>query len=763
MDSVYTITSIKSRFTNKILASTAISLMILATPFVASAQSSNSNETIPPIDSENSVRSSGFDEIVTTARRVSENLQTTPVAVTSLSGEMLETRQITDVNAIQYSAPNVTIEPLNGNSGASVSIRGMAGVENTSASDPAVGIYVDGVYSARSSLGFLELVDIERVEVLRGPQGTLFGRNTTGGALVLTTPEPNGEFGGKLTGRVAEYDTKEVFGFANIPLAGDQAAARISFKHAEHDGYGKSLYNDYELADMNSDYFRGVVKIDPDNEKWDVTFSGDWYNRKGNGAIAALTDVDPAGPAGAFLGYNQYIADDFYANFTSTEQFEDIEAKGVSATVNYDLGDVQLKSISAWRSVFNNILTDVDGTPNPQIAGPVFELPSPPLPVPGIFIPTGVEFEQTNDQDRQITQELQLFGSLGDVKWIVGGFYFNEHNTDITVSSTANTFGEIENDSYAIYGQADYDLNDDLTFNAGLRYTWDSRALNLGLESPGGASCTLSQTDAPGVCLLSREVKYDYLSYDLGLNYDITNSIFSYIKTSRATRAGGFNHRVIAPAYEPERVTNYEVGLKSQLFNNKVRANLAAFYMDYDNVQRTAVIVIGNAPTASTTNAAKAKVTGIEAELDFILTDYFSFGGSVGLLNPTYSEFMDNGRDRSDEPFTYAADYTYNVYATATAPLSFGEVQLHADYGYKGDVYFDTVDLDRDVQKGYGLLNIRAALKLDKPNVEFAVFGKNVTNEEYNTYILDLNNSLGYTSAFRGTPGYWGAEATVRF
>ncbi|RZV40989.1 MAG: TonB-dependent receptor, partial [Acidimicrobiales bacterium] len=660
-------------------------------------------------------------------------------------------------------APNITIEPLNGNSGASVSIRGMAGVENTSASDPAVGIYVDGVYSARSSLGLLELVDVERVEVLRGPQGTLFGRNTTGGALVITTPDPDGDLSGRLTGRFGEYNTAEVLGHVNVPLAGEEAAARISFKHAEHDGYGQSLFNGYELANLNSDYIRGVVKIAPEKEKWDITLAGDWFNRQGNGPIAALTDVNPAGLSGAFLGYAQYISDDFYSNFTATEQFEDITAKGVSAVINYDLGDVQLKSISAYRSVFNNILADIEGTPNPQIAGPAFVLPSPPLPVPGIVIPTGIQYEQTNDQDRQLTQELQLYGKHNNLQWIVGAFYFTESNTDLTQSSTANTIGDIENDSYAIYGQGDYALSDKLTLNAGLRYTWDERNLDMGIFSPGGAVCTLAQTNSPGECVLSRTVKYDYLSYDLGINYEFNDSIFGYAKTSRATRAGGFNHRVIAPAYEPERVTNYEFGLKTQLLDNKVRANLAAFYMDYDNVQRTAVIVVGNTPTASTTNAAKAKVTGIEAEVDVVLNDYFSFGGSLGLLDPSYDEFMDAGRDRSDEPFTYAADYTYNVYATATAPLSFGEFVLHADYGFKGDIYFDTVDLDRDLQEGYGLLNVRAALKFEDMNLELAVFGKNVTNEEYNTYILDLNNSLGYTTGFRGTPGVWGAEATVRF
>jgi iron complex outermembrane recepter protein len=722
-------------------------------------------EEVPAAQEETADTSKRLETVTVSARRVETNLQTTAVAVTALGAEALDTRQINDVNAIQYNAPNVTIQPLNGNSGASVSIRGMAGVENTSASDPAVGIYVDGVYSARSSLGLLELVDVERVEVLRGPQGTLFGRNTTGGALNITTPTPDGEFGGRLTGRLGEYDTRDILGHINLPISGENVAARISFKHGEHSGYGQSEYTGRELADLESNFLRGVLRIAPEGSPWDLTLAADTFKREGNGPIAALVDVNPAGLSGAFLGYAQYISTDFYSNFSATDQFEDVSANGVSATLNWDLGGTNFKSITALRSVRNHILADIEGTPNPQIAGPAIVLPSPPLPVPGIVIPTGIQYEQDNDQDKQFTQELQLTGRTGQLTWIAGAFYFTEHNDDLTTSSTAVTVGEIENDSVAVYVEGDFAFSDVLSLTAGLRYTQDDRSLVMGVLAPGGAACTLpaAELDAPGSCQISRSVDYDYLSYNLGLNYQINEDMFAYAKTSRATRAGGFNHRIFAPAYEPEEVTNYEIGLKTELFDNRVRANFSAFLMDYQNVQRTAVVVIGGAPTATTTNAAEASVPGFEAELDVIANDYFSFGGSLGWLDPEYDTFDDNGRDRSGEPFTYSADYTYNVYATATMPLSFGDLVLHADYGFKGDTYFDTVDLDRDVQEGYGLLNLRAALQFDKHNLELAIFGKNVTDEEYNTYILDLNNSLGYTTAFRGTPSVWGAEATVRF
>lgn len=727
-----------------LLGNVAVALAILP-------QSAAAQEVVVAVD-----RNVGFDEIVVTARRVEENLQTTPIAVTALSADILKVRQINDVNAIQYSTPNVTIEPLTGNSGAGISIRGMAGVENTSASDPAVGIYVDGVYSARSSLGFLELVDVEQVEVLRGPQGTLFGRNTTGGALNITSPTPEGEFGGRLTARLGEYDTREVLGHVNVPLKGEEVAARIAFKHAEHSGYGYNAYLDRELADLNTNFMRGTLRFAPENSNWDLTVFADYFNRKGNGPVGALFAVNPTGRAEALgLGYGNYLSDDFQTSFSGTETFEDISAKGISATLNIDFGSVQLKSISALRNVKNHVNVDIDGTPYPELA--------PTVPI------SGISFEQANEQDYQLSQEFQFFGGGDKLDWIVGLYAFSEKNNDATISTTAITKGNTKNESYAVYGEGNYELTDKMSFNAGLRYTLDRRAIISTLLRTDGVTCTLpaAQRDpAPAVCTLSRDVEFDYLSYNAGLDYNFTGSIFGYVKTSRANRAGGFNHRQIGPPYRPERVTNYEVGLKSQLLDNRLRVNLSVFHMKYDDVQRTAGIFVNGVPTTTTVNAAKATVRGFEAEIDFIANDYFTIGGSLGLIDPAYDTFIDVQRgipvDRSAEPFTYTADKTFSVYATGTFPVSFGELILHADYGYKGDIYFKPNDA-QGLQEGYGLVNLRAALQLDDSGVEFAVFGKNVGNTEYNSYQQDQYNSLGFATGFRGAPSVWGAEVTVQF
>lgn len=684
----------------------------------------------------------GFGMIIVTARRTEEDLQTTPVAVTALNVAMLETRQITDVSSLQYNAPNVVVQPLLANTGVGISIRGQAGIENTSASDPAVGIYVDGVYTARSSMGFLDLVDVQRVEVLRGPQGTLFGRNTTGGALNITTPRPTGDFSGRLTGRYGNYNAWDVSGHANVPLQGDSLALRVSFKHGEHDGYGQSVVTRRELADQNSDYVRGVLLVAPEEANWSLLLSGDYFNRKTLGPIQAITEIRPGSPADVAFGFGNFISDNFYDSFTASPTSDDTTAKGVSLTGEIELGDITLKSISSYRMTENFIVGDLDGSPLPLI-----------------------EFTQNNKQNHQITHELQAFGSTGPVKWIAGGFFITEKNEDLTISTTAITAGRFKNTAYALFGQAEVSLTDALKASVGLRYSWDKRSAVQDITNADGTTCIMPITDAPATCVLSRSANFDYLSYNFGLNYQLTDDIFVYANTSRATRSGGFNSRVITPAFNPETVTNYELGLKATLLNGHMRMNIAAFYTDYENVQRTTVRLnpITNLPVGSTTNAAKAHIPGLEAEVSILPLKNLEIGGSLGILDPTYDEFSDNSGDRTGEPFTYTSTLTYNLYATAHIPTSIGEVTLHADYAYKSEIFYDTANIALNRQPGYGLLNVRAGLKLDSPDIEFALYAKNLTQKHYNTYIFDVYNTFGYNMAFRGTPRTWGGEVTFRF
>ena len=250
---------------------TAAAVLLAATcltaPSLSWAQTATAQPPAPETSTSADTReedTTQVEEVIVTARRVQEDLQTTPVAVTAITGQALERQQITNVETLQYSVPNLTVTPLLGGTGSAITIRGQVGAENVSSVDQAVGVYVDGVYIARSSGGLLDLVDVERVEVLRGPQGTLFGRNTTGGAINIVSPDPAAEFSGRLTGRVGNYGLREVQGAVNIPFVGDQFGARVSFRHNEHDGYGESLTTGQDLADADSDFLRFVIRADLD-------------------------------------------------------------------------------------------------------------------------------------------------------------------------------------------------------------------------------------------------------------------------------------------------------------------------------------------------------------------------------------------------------------------------------------------------------------------------------------------------------------------
>jgi len=702
-------------------------------------------------------------DIVVTARRTSEQLQKTPVAVTALTGETLTQRNVTDIYALQFSAPNLSVSPLIFNSGAAVTIRGQVNVENQSNSDPAVAIYVDGVYVARSSGGLMDLVDVERVEVLRGPQGTLFGRNTTGGALNIVTPDPTGEFGGFLTGTYGNYDLFEASGALNVPIAGDEAGLRISFKHSQNSGYGRNAYLNTRLADMNKEFVRAKLKIAPDGAAWSLLLSGDYSEWENNGPVAALIAVRPGSPAtnlpivapvrpGDTLG--NYISNDFYTSYAGNSTPSKNKVWGGSAILDVDLGGVQFKSTSALRGTDVNYFTDNDGTPY-------------------IVIATEAELKQKY----QLTQELQLSGGNDNLSWIGGLFYFDEKNEDgnpflLNLSPIGPPTGINQaftrNRSIAGYAQATYKITPELRITGGLRYTQDKRKVDLRNRRVNG-TCILNTVDVAGTCRATQKGTFDYLSYTLGLDYQAADDLFLYAKTSRAYRAGGFNIRSIGPSFEPERVTDYEFGFKADIVPRRLRANVAAFYSDFNNVQRTVNIVdqfSGNT-SALIQNAAKASLMGVELEVNAMPIPGLELSGNLGYTEPSYGRYVDpaSGADLSGTPYTYLSRVSYNVGATYTAPVGFGDLIAHVDYGFQSRRYFAANPglYDLDGQAGFGLLNGRLTVRLEEPAIDVALWGRNIANKKYDTYRLDFYNALGTVIAFRGTPRTYGISATYRF
>jgi iron complex outermembrane recepter protein len=751
------------------------------------------------------------EEIVVTARRTEENLQRTPVAVTATTGAALERAQINRVDQLQNIAPGLVIQPAVAQPGsAAFALRGQSSPDGLIGVDQAVGVYVDGVYVARSSGALFNFVDVERVEVLRGPQGTLFGRNTTGGAINLITRKPTGVFEGMVRGRIGNYDAWETTAVLNVPIMGDQLAFRGVFQHSEHDGYGFNAAFNESVGSDKTDFFRGALLFAPEGVPLRALLLGDYTNRRTGGELIGLKSFTPTGTQGALIGIcsgpnarptcpfrgpagdnlGRYALsvqgkDNFYTVFNSMPGiYGDAETGGASLTLDYELNDnLAVKSITAYRRIVTASLSDNDGTP---------------------YVYTGglTRSDGNYIRQQQISQELQVAGKAmdGRLSYIAGGFYFHEGGLDKSKSysvfplSPALGYNEasVKNDSYAAYGQVTFNITEAVRFTGGLRYTEDKRwmrRLNRA-EIPGNSgifTCSMAAaTLDPGVfCQATTSRTYNYLSYTAGFDWQATENAFLYIKTSRANRSGGFNTRATvggpAVGFDPERVTDYEVGAKLDLLDRRARFNVAAFYSDYENVQRNVPVVIPGSTLLSSgiQNAATGEIKGLELELTVRPTTALQLSAAATFLDPKYKRFTIPGAagaviDVSDTPFAYAPKQAYVFSADYTVPLGMGDLNLHADYAWRSTTYsvgplvgpglFGATNSTTNRIPSYGLLNAQATLRLMDERLEIGVYGRNLTKEKYFQRLLALEDTaLGLTSYLPGDPRTYGVTATFHF
>jgi iron complex outermembrane recepter protein len=727
-----------------------------------------------------------LEEVVVTARRRAENLQEVPVSVTALSAPELRAQSVNRLDDVQRTTPNLRMREGGGNPSAVVfSIRGQVNNEIIATQDASVGLYVDEMIWARAIGANATLLDLGSVQVLKGPQGTLFGRNTTGGALVVRTNDPTTD---ALSGQVmlgyGRFDRKVGSAVLNVPI-NDMLAIRGAIKHVEADHQYK---NDFGPAQGNEDNTVGRVKLlfqptealravvsyerfelNQDPLSWYLQF----YNTGAAGANATI-----ANQGAAFGPIQNFVQGADLDKFTNNDpSHSKAHSDTYNAIVSYDLGSAVLKAIVGRRTVFHFTSQDLDGSP--------------------YRIQTSVGSQKM----RQNSGELQLVGSAFDnrLQYAFGAFAFREVGYDTSTSislpvinpSNPNfTYGDVRNSAKAIYGQITYKITDALNFTGGVRYSKDKRTLTVQNSSGIGTrfACSIpTDLRVAGATCLSIPLKdsSDAISYTAGLDYEITPDIRTYVKTSKGYRSGGFNLRASTNAalfnpYEPESVTDYEVGLKSELFDRRLRVNVAAFYSDYKNIQRNQNITIatatGGVATISTvTTAATARIVGGEAEFEAILTDELRISGSLGLTDPKYKDFSEprivGGQtvifDRSAENFDFVPKTTASLSAQWNHQLSFADLLLRADYSYTSKLHFvsnftPAPEPERDTQKGYSLINLRSALKF-KDKLEVAIYGKNILAKDYKVTALDFSASLGVGVGLAAPRPTYGVELTYDF
>jgi len=731
-----------------------------------------------------------IEEVVVTARKRAENLQEIPVAVTAVSGESIKAQSIESIREVANQTPSLAISQGSaGRASVVVTIRGQTNNDLLLTVDPAVGIYIDGVNVAKTITGELaNLLDVERVEVLKGPQGTLYGRNTTGGSINIFSKLPGADPMGQVSLRGGSFNRRGGTLIFNMPIKGDDVALRVAGMYDKRDGMGDNIGLGKKVGgDMNGGSLRATLRVRP-TDSVEFLLRGDYtasttssIAQKPRGLITGSTAATivgqrigltaaqaatPAGRAQAAAAYaNQVAGLGFWDSNSTYGNSDDVYSWGTSGTLTVDLpADLQFKSISAYRAADRQTFYDQDGTPFSLL--------------------------HTNGYTHQevLSQELQLSGVMFDerLNWIAGGYYSREFGFDGTQSvslgsEATRSFneGHVRNKSLAGFGQATFDITDRLSITGGLRYTEEDKRLVSGNRRLDGLCNLPTSLRLPGTCIVIRYDKWDAWNYTASIDFKPVDGMLVYAKTGTGFRSGGHNLRGgVDPTtfltFNPERVKDYELGLKADWFDRRVRTNLAVYRTNYKNIQRIVLVPSTLNPSSTVVrNAARAVVKGAEAEVTIVPIENLTLKATGGLTDPKYKEYRDGfGVDLSSFPFVYIPKKTYSLSANYTHPMDWGKVTAQVDWAYRGRVYYDDDSLfngtngypDFRYQSGFGLLNGRVGFTFDDPQMEVAFFAKNITNKRYIAYELDLTSTaIGFMSYVPGDRRTWGFEVTKTF
>jgi iron complex outermembrane receptor protein len=621
-----------------------------------------------------------IDELVVTARKRSESIQQTPLAVSAVGGADLQERQITDIASLAPSLPNMN---FGSNVGfARIAIRGL-GLDATVAGQEArVAYHTDGIYISRPSAQLSTFFDINRVEVLRGPQGTLYGRNATAGAVNVITNDPEQTFGGYGRVTLGNYNLTAAEGAITGPLS-DTVSARLAFTKTDRDGFGKNLVTGQDIDNEHSLGVRAKVKIEPSSAV-SLVLSADYskaddadfvYHFLGQGGgnpprvdalVAALGGTGPSPPDPR----------DTYAN---VPQSDHREFYGFAANTTASLGAVNVTSVTAYRSSYADLRGDHDGT---QAA---------------------VSIIRTLEKANQWSEELRLDGNVGRLRWLAGGFYFDEDGygeADFSPVLAFNTLfqsrgllfnGKFKTRASAVFGQVDFEATEALTLTAGLRYSRETKSIDQRGQIDLATVATPGFT--PNFTLFQNQsATFSSPTPHLNIEYKFSPRITAYATYSKGFKSGGFNLTGFTPPVTPEKLTNYETGLKSDWLDGKLRFNASAFYYDYKDLQVQKIV---NA-AAILVNAATARVKGVETELVIRPVSRLEIFGNASYLDAKFTSFSTADAARpalgvlnlTGNTLPQAPRVTANAAVQYTFDVRSGELVLRGELAYTSQVFF---------------------------------------------------------------------------
>ncbi|RSU41340.1 TonB-dependent receptor [Sphingomonas koreensis] len=713
-------------------------------------------------------------EIVVTARRRAESLQDVPIAISAYDSTALSNLQADQLSGIQYATPNLYLDQ--GDAGnAVIYIRGVGQNDSLAFADPGVGVYVDDVFIARSQAAFLDVFDVERIEVLRGPQGTLYGRNTIGGAIKFVSTRPTRDYSAYFEGGIGNYDQVLAKGRISGPLS-DTVRGKIAYSWQRRTGYAYNSTTRADDGDVRTISGRASLLFEPSSD-FEVLLTGDVKIDRPDTSRSPVRATPITGFAnGALVTFP--AATDPYRVDTNANGLNDQTGWGTSLTARWNASEaLTIEAISAYRQFDFDLNLDTDGSP---------------LPILDIYL---------DQRQRQFSQEVRGTYAVPDRFAITAGLYYF-HDRDVTVSGyddgAATLFGfpvtafgfptssladtRQTTDSYAAFADATVELTPQLSLGAGLRYTHEKRSSSRAFEfffDPrvsviGNPPPFLQGAGIAGVPI-SGSADFDALTPRASISYQPNRDLLLYASASRGFKSGGFDGRANSDfgfrPFRPEYVWAYEGGIKKSWAGGRLTTNLAAFYNDYTDQQVTS---FGADPVTGVfaslfTNAAAARAYGLEFELAARLADGLDLTGSVGLLDAKYRRFdqLVGGvvTDVSDRRVVNAPDFNASVGLTYTRPLGGGDVSgvFHIDGAYRSTVATEITDSPLLRQPGYEKINAFIGVVGPEKRWELRAGVENLTDQAVRVQGFNLSEFPGVQLGFFAAPRTYDLRLILRY
>lgn len=702
-----------------------------------------------------------IEDVIVTADRRERRLQDVPSAITAVTSETLDRQRIVDLSSLAGSVPSFSMTegtPL----GKELNIRGITSVRIIDASaEPSIGTFVDEVYISRMGSAFTDFYDLERIEIIRGPQGVLLGKNVVGGAISVITNKPSFEPSGRITAGLASYNGFNADGYMTGPLSSD-VAARFAFQVRNRDGYGRNVLLNYDMDDLTAHQARAEFLYRPEDSALRALLTVDYGSSKATPGARTMTDDPFAAGIGVVTAYRAARNLGPRESLSPQRDYSNRTTFGASLRIDYDFDQARLTAITGYRNSSGEMGFNQLGVGSP----------------PGL----ADTFYFAEDEPETLAQELRLVSTNPDSRfnWIVGAFIqhdnvdrfdANKATTNTTIAALSGEYlytNSAELDTAAVFGQIGYELTDQLTATIGARFTRDKKGgyrVARCLSDGGDGLCVAALILAAGQSFtVDYEQEWDAFTPQGIIEYRPNDDIMIYASAGKGFKGGGWDHIPGTRAgalisYDPEEVINYEIGAKTDLFDNRVRLNVAAFQMDYTNLQSQQLIL--ECLCTVTSNAGAADIKGFEAELTWAVTDDLLINASGSLIDAKYVDFISSAGvvfsgkriQRSPEnKFNLGVSYDFGEGAWDNA------FSFKANYTHTGESFWTPANTIK--QEAFGLLD--ASLRFQAPNADWnvTVWGKNLTDELYavaaQTFFGDLMN-------YYGAPKTYGVDLSYAF